>query len=171
MVERDEYETTGLRAVLNYGHTFAHGFETLAGYGTLLHGEAVAIGMMCAAKLARRMNLIDADFVERQTALLETLGLPTSPRSPQYPTDDLIAVMRRDKKAVGGKMRFILPTRLGEVKLFDDVSESLVRAVLEGCDDLLRRGWVDYPCRGLWILACRLFGRAVVARLGGTWSG
>jgi 3-dehydroquinate synthase len=130
VVGKDEHETTGLRAILNYGHTFAHGFETLAGYGTLLHGEAVAIGMTCAAKLAEKLKLIDAEFVRRQEALLKLLRLPTAPGS-AYPTDELIAVMRRDKKAVGGKLRFILPTRLGEVKLFDDVPESLVRDVLE----------------------------------------
>jgi 3-dehydroquinate synthase len=130
VVEKDEHETTGLRAVLNYGHTFAHAYETCGGYGTLLHGEAVAIGMMDAAKLATKLNLIGAGFVERQRKLLETLWLPTSPVA-EFKTDDLIAVMRRDKKAVGGRMRFILPTRLGEVKLFDDVPESLVRDVLE----------------------------------------
>jgi len=131
VVEHDEYELTGLRAVLNYGHTFAHAFETCAGYGTLLHGEAVAMGMSCAAKLAEKRNLIDADFVRRQETLLANLGLPTSPGT-THPADELIAVMRRDKKAVAGQMRFILPTRLGEVRLFDDVPESLVRAVLEG---------------------------------------
>jgi 3-dehydroquinate synthase len=131
VVEQDEHETTGLRAVLNYGHTFAHAYETCGGYGTLLHGEAVAIGMTDAARLARAMNLIGADFVARQTKLLQELWLPTAPLV-TYPTDDLIAVMKRDKKAAGGKMRFVLPTRLGEVKLFDDVPEELVRAVLEG---------------------------------------
>jgi 3-dehydroquinate synthase len=130
VVEKDEHETTGLRAVLNYGHTFAHAYETCSGYGALLHGEAVAVGMMDAAKLAVKLKLIGADFVERQRKLLETLWLPTSPNA-EFKTDDLIAVMRRDKKAVGGKMRFILPTRVGEVKLFDDVPESLVRDVLE----------------------------------------
>lgn len=130
VVEKDEYETTGLRAVLNYGHTFAHAYETCGGYGTLLHGEAVTIGMMDATKLAHELKLVGADFVERQRKLLETLWLPTAPLA-QFATDDLIAVMRRDKKAVGGKMRFILPTRIGEVKLFDDVPEALVRAVLE----------------------------------------
>ena len=130
VVEKDEHETTGLRAGLNYGHTFAHAYETCGGYGTLLHGEAVAIGMTDAARLASKLNLVGADFVERQRKLLETLWLPTSPLA-QFATDDLIAVMRRDKKAVGGKMRFILPTRIGEVKLYDDVPEALVRAVLE----------------------------------------
>jgi 3-dehydroquinate synthase len=130
VVEKDEHETTGLRAVLNYGHTFAHAYETCAGYGTLLHGEAVAIGMTDAARLAHRLNLVGADFVERQCKLLETLWLPTSPLA-EFATDDLVAVMRRDKKAVGGKMRFILPTGRGAVKLFDDVPEALVRSVLE----------------------------------------
>lgn len=130
VVEKDEYERTGLRAVLNYGHTFAHAFETCGGYGTLLHGEAVSIGMECAAQLARKLGLVSDEFVSRQTKLLEALALPTAPPA-RWATDELIAVMRRDKKAVGGQMRFILPTRLGEVKLFDDVPEPLVRAVLE----------------------------------------
>ena len=130
VVEKDEYETTGLRAVLNYGHTFAHAYETCGGYGTLLHGEAVAIGMHDAARLAQQRGLVDEAFVERQRKLLEALWLPLSPQT-ECATDDLIAVMRRDKKAVGGQMRFILPTRVGEVKLFDDVPEPLVRAVLE----------------------------------------
>jgi 3-dehydroquinate synthase len=129
VVEKDEYETTGLRAVLNYGHTFAHGFETCAGYGAWLHGEAVAVGMMCAAKLATKLGLIPPELIDRQEKLLVALGLPTSPGT-AFPTDELLAVMRRDKKAVGGKMRFILPTRIGEVKLYE-VPEPLVRAVLE----------------------------------------
>lgn len=129
VVERDEYEMTGLRAVLNYGHTFAHAFETLRGYGALLHGEAVSIGMTCAAVLAVRLNLIGPDFVTRQTKLLHALALPTAIPT-AWPVDELLAVMRRDKKAVSGRLRFILPTQLGEVKLFDDVPEPLVRDVL-----------------------------------------
>jgi 3-dehydroquinate synthase len=129
VVERDEYETTGLRAVLNYGHTFAHAFETLSGYGALLHGEAVSIGMTCAAVLAERVSLIGTDLVTRQTKLLHAVGLPSAIPT-AWPADELIAVMRRDKKAVSGRLRFILPTRLGEVKLFDDVPEPLVRDVL-----------------------------------------
>ncbi|AMV28284.1 3-dehydroquinate synthase [Gemmata sp. SH-PL17] len=130
VVEKDEHETTGLRAILNYGHTFAHAFETCGGYGSLLHGEAVSIGMECAARLAQKMELIGADFVGRQTKLLQALALPIVPPA-QWPTDEFIAVMRRDKKAVGGQMRFILPTQLGAVKLFDNVPEPLVRDVLE----------------------------------------
>ena len=76
VVEQDEREETGLRAVLNYGHTFAHAFETLAGYGTLLHGEAVAIGMLCASRLAERLGRVDEQFTARQRELLVALGLP-----------------------------------------------------------------------------------------------
>ncbi|HYH68116.1 MAG TPA: 3-dehydroquinate synthase [Urbifossiella sp.] len=129
VVERDEREETGLRAVLNYGHTFAHAFETVGGYGGWLHGEAVAAGMVCAARLAERHGLVGPDLGKRQLALLTALGLPTAPKR-EWPADELIAVMRRDKKAAGGKLRFILPTRLGEVRLFDDVPEALVRDVL-----------------------------------------
>lgn len=128
VVAKDEREETGLRAVLNYGHTFAHAFETAAGYGTWLHGEAVAAGMVCASRLAERRGLIGPDVTQRQIDLLRAFSLPTVPEP--WPVDDLIATMRRDKKALGGKMRFILPRRLGEVALFDDVPEEDVRAVL-----------------------------------------
>jgi 3-dehydroquinate synthase len=114
---------------LNYGHTFAHAFETVVGYGTWLHGEAVAAGMICASRLAEKMGLIPAEATARQKSLLEGLGLPTAPL-PAWLVDDLVTVMRRDKKAAAGKLRFVLPTRIGEVRLMDDVPESLVREVL-----------------------------------------
>ncbi|HJS06816.1 MAG TPA: 3-dehydroquinate synthase, partial [Pirellulales bacterium] len=76
VVEHDEREETGLRAVLNYGHTFCHALEAVTGYGKLLHGEAVSIGMMCAARLAQRLGRVDEAFVARQRALLLALGLP-----------------------------------------------------------------------------------------------
>jgi len=129
VVERDEREETGLRAVLNYGHTFAHAFETVGGYGAWLHGEAVSAGMVCASRLAERHGLIDADVTERQRRLLQTFGLPIAPR--RWPVEDLLAVMRVDKKAVAGRLRFVLPRRLGEAALFDDVLEEDVRQVLQ----------------------------------------
>jgi 3-dehydroquinate synthase len=129
VVERDEREETGLRAVLNYGHTFAHAFETAAGYGRWLHGEAVAAGMICASRLAERRGLIDSDLTKRQVKLLEAFALPTAPEP--WPLDALIQTMRSDKKSVDGQLRFILPRRLGEVALFDDVPEADVRQVLE----------------------------------------
>jgi 3-dehydroquinate synthase len=130
VVEKDEREETGLRAVLNYGHTFAHAFETVGGYGGWLHGEAVAAGMICASRLAECRGLIDPELTRRQRDLLAAFGLPTGPK-PEWPIDDLIAVMRRDKKASAGQLRFILPTRLGEVRLFGDIPEAQVREVLE----------------------------------------
>ncbi len=131
VVEQDEREEKGLRAVLNYGHTFAHAFETVAGYGAWLHGEAVAAGMTCAARLAERRGLIPGEVAERQRQLLERFGLPTAPRP--WTVEDLLRTMRSDKKNVADRMRFVLPRRLGEVALFDDVPEEEVRRVLEEC--------------------------------------
>jgi 3-dehydroquinate synthase len=129
VVQRDEREETGLRVVLNYGHTFAHAFETVGGYGAWLHGEAVSAGMVCASRLAERRGLIGPDVTDRQVRLLRKFGLPTGPR--RWPTEALVAVMRNDKKSVGGRLRFVLPRRLGEVALFDDVPEEEVRRLLE----------------------------------------
>ncbi len=128
VVSQDEREETGLRAVLNFGHTFAHAFETIGGYGTWLHGEAVAAGMVCANKLALKRGMIDANLDRRLVDLLNVFKLPTKP--PLLSSKALIDVMRNDKKSVNGKLRFILPTKLGEVSLFDDVSEDDVKGVL-----------------------------------------
>ena len=129
IVERDEREETGLRMVLNYGHTFAHAFETVAGYGTWLHGEAVAAGMVCASLLAERRGLIPHDVSQRQIQLLKRFGLPTAPEA--WPIQDLLEAMRRDKKSLAGRLRFILPRRLGEVSLVEDISETEVLRVLQ----------------------------------------
>lgn len=129
VVQEDERETKGLRVVLNYGHTFAHAFETIAGYGTWLHGEAVSAGMVCAARQAERRGLISQDLVERQSRLLTKLGLPIT--IPDWSVAEMIEVMRRDKKNIEGRIRLILPTRLGNVELFDDVSEQEVQSILE----------------------------------------
>src|SRR5262249_44421971 len=77
VVEKDEREEMGLRMVLNYGHTFAHAFETVGGYGGWLHGEAVAAGMVCASRLAERLGMVPAEATARQVRLLERFGLPT----------------------------------------------------------------------------------------------
>ncbi len=136
VVERDEREITGLRACLNYGHTFAHAFETATGYGTLLHGEAVSLGMMAAASLACAMNRIDQLVVDRQQKLLETLGLPVSTTTLNDIEDnDLLGIMSRDKKNIGGKLRFILPSTIGEVETVDNVCHDFVISAI----DRLRR--------------------------------
>ena len=129
VVEQDEREETDVRAKLNYGHTFAHAFETAGGYGHWLHGEAVAAGMICASRLAEKIGLIANEITERQVRLLRAFSLPIAPE--RWPIEGLVTTMRKDKKAVAGRMRFILPTKLGAVALFDDVPEAKVRAVLE----------------------------------------
>ena len=135
VVAADEFETTGVRATLNYGHTFAHAFENLAGYGTLSHGEAVAVGMTCAARLAVSRGMIDRSVLDRQTALLERFGLPIAlppalSGSPDFAPADVLAAMRTDKKNVGGALRLVLPVKLGEVRVFADVPEGEVTAAL-----------------------------------------
>lgn len=133
VVERDEREVTGARAALNYGHTFAHAFETAAGYGRLLHGEAVAIGMNCAARLAADLGRIPAEVVSRQHDLLIALGLPVSSADAgTLDADALLAIMARDKKSLGGRLRFVLPQRIGLVELVGDIDESQVRRALAG---------------------------------------
>ena len=119
VVENDERETTGLRAVLNYGHTFAHALEAAGKYGQLLHGEAVSMGMMCAARLAERMGRVDDAFVTRQLALLEALELPTE--TPETNGDELITLMHHDKKVDDGRLRFVLPDKMGHVELVEEV--------------------------------------------------
>ncbi len=130
VVEADEREITGLRAVLNYGHTFAHAFEAAGDYGEMLHGEAVSMGMMCAARLAERLGRVDANFVERQTKLLTALQLPLE--VPKFEADELIDLMRRDKKVDQGQLRFVLPSRMGHVELVKDVRTDDVLAALKG---------------------------------------
>lgn len=132
IVEADEQERTGRRAVLNYGHTFAHAFEALCGYGELLHGEAVSIGMVYAARLAERRGLIDASLVERQHKLLEAVGLPTSlPQGMKISAGDVLERMKLDKKTVAGQLRFVLPTKLGHAETIANIPTADVLAVLE----------------------------------------
>ncbi len=128
VVEADEREESGRRAMLNYGHTFAHAFEAFTEYGQLLHGEAVAMGMVCASRLAERIGLIDAEATERQRALLDALHLPTQPI--QANGEEIYRLMWHDKKVSEGKIRFVLPTRIGEVQLYSDAKSADVLAVL-----------------------------------------
>ncbi|MDZ4817613.1 MAG: 3-dehydroquinate synthase [Planctomycetota bacterium] len=128
VVQQDEREETGLRAILNYGHTFGHAIEAVLGYGEILHGEGVAIGMECAARLAQRLGMVDSEFVRRQHRLLVALGLPVTLSGVDH--DALLAAMQHDKKVEHGRLRFVLPTRLGHVELVPDVSVDDVRAAM-----------------------------------------
>jgi 3-dehydroquinate synthase len=123
VVRQDEYETTGLRAVLNYGHTFGHAFEALSGYGGLLHGEAVSIGMICASRLAESLDRITSNDTHRQTELLTRLGLPVAvPQELQNRQQDIVNCMMLDKKTEGRELRFVLPSRIGHVDVVKGLS-------------------------------------------------
>ena len=128
IVARDETER-GERALLNFGHTFGHALETECGYGTLLHGEAVAIGMCQAATLSARCGMADAADGPRLATLLATLGLPVTPPAGLDP-DALLAHMRLDKKNLGGRLRLILWRGIGRAEIVADVDEDRVRELL-----------------------------------------
>ena len=117
VVREDETESTGRRAILNYGHTFGHAIENVYGYGEYLHGQAISIGMQCAARLALEQGLVDQEFASQQTDLLTSLGLPLA-IEPGRETE-LVAAMHRDKKVVSGKLKLVLPTKIGNVQLID----------------------------------------------------
>jgi 3-dehydroquinate synthase len=128
VVAADERES-GLRAILNYGHTVGHAIESVASYGRYTHGEAVALGMNAEADVARRRGLIDDGTYGRQVRLLETFGLASRLREP-LAVDRLIVAMQHDKKVVGGKVRFVLPEAVGSVRIVDDVTEGELRQAL-----------------------------------------
>jgi 3-dehydroquinate synthase len=133
VVGQDERES-GLRAILNFGHTFGHAIEAGMGYGAWLHGEGVGAGMVMAAELSHRLGLVDSYFVERLTALIRRAGLPT--RGPLLDASDnagrYLQLMRVDKKAEAGEIRFVVidgPGR-GAVRAAPD---ALVRSVIDDC--------------------------------------
>jgi 3-dehydroquinate synthase len=161
VVEQDEREQTGLRAILNFGHTFGHAFEALSwgasdeemdkgeggrGKGEssvfppssfrlppssnppLLHGEAVSMGMVCAARLAERLGRMDAAVTSRVRMLLTSFGLPVE--TPPFDLERVQATMLHDKKIAHGRLRLVLPSCLGHVELIDDVAEQDIRAAL-----------------------------------------
>jgi 3-dehydroquinate synthase len=127
VVARDEYDLKGLRASLNYGHTIGHAIESVSDF-RVGHGEAVAIGMMAAARLSREMGILGRGELARLEGLLEKAGLPT--RNPGLDVEGLVSAMQHDKKVSGGKVCFVLPRALGRVFISDDVNLSLVRQVL-----------------------------------------
>ena len=127
VVAADEREG-GLRAILNYGHTFGHVVETLCGYGTWLHGEAVAIGMVAVGQLALiRGSWSEADL-NRQRQLIARCGLPTA--WPDLDPDAVLNTLQGDKKVLDGKLRFILPTAIGRVEIRDDITREEILSCL-----------------------------------------
>ncbi len=126
IVAQDEHETKGLRILLNYGHTFAHAFEILSEY-RLLHGQAVAIGSICAARLAVALGRVDAAFLDRQIRFHESLGLPTSlAEHPEIDPARAVELMYRDKKTEQGRLRFVLPLEPGRCETVVGIEPDLV---------------------------------------------
>ncbi|MFZ9752146.1 MAG: 3-dehydroquinate synthase [Cyanobium sp.] len=128
VVAADEREG-GLRAILNYGHTLGHVVETLTGYGTYLHGEAVALGMLAAGEIARVMGLWGDGPRDRQRAVLEAAGLPLC--WPRLDGDAVIGCLQSDKKVRDGRVRFVLPTAIGAVEIRNDVSTATILQALD----------------------------------------
>src|SRR6266852_1993732 len=127
IVERDDRESE-LRHVLNYGHTIGHALEAVTGYARFAHGEAVALGIVAEARLARRLGIGSDETVARQERLLASVGLPV--RAPAIDADEVLAAITRDKKARDGSVPFVLAPRIGAFQLAYDVSPDLIRAVL-----------------------------------------
>jgi len=128
VVETDERES-GLRAILNFGHTIGHAIEALTGFSRYTHGEAVALGMVYESRLACEMGLVDRAFIDRLISLLEKAGLPTD--LPPLNRQALVELMTHDKKNSQGKIVFVLPTGSGKVEIFKDVEPALILKVLE----------------------------------------
>jgi 3-dehydroquinate synthetase len=129
VVGADERES-GLRAILNYGHTFAHAIESVRAYAERqFHGQAVAIGMVAAAELACDLGLFDRASAARITALVRKAGLPAR-IPPDTDADELMDRMGSDKKVEGGSNRFVLPREIGKVEVRGDIAPEKVRGVL-----------------------------------------
>ncbi len=127
VVASDERES-GIRAILNFGHTFGHAIETAQGYGNWLHGEAVGAGMMLAADLSARMGWLAASDVDDVRAMLLQSKLPVKP--PTMNCEQFLSLMARDKKVLDGNLRLVLLKRIGEAIVTDGVSEQQIRATL-----------------------------------------
>jgi 3-dehydroquinate synthetase len=127
IVELDEHES-GVRAHLNFGHTFGHAIEAGSGYGNWLHGEAVAAGMVLAAQLSHRLGRLSAQDVVHIRTLLERAGLPVV--APPFGSARYLELMSHDKKAQGGRLQFVLLEKLGAACV-SEAREDEVTAVLE----------------------------------------
>ncbi len=127
VVERDEREAE-LRHVLNYGHTIGHALEAATGYARLTHGEAVSLGIVAEARLARRLGIAGAETVARQERMLDALGLPV--RDASIDVEPVVAAIARDKKAKDGRVPFVLAPQIGTFRLVLDVPGGDVRAAI-----------------------------------------
>lgn len=127
VVSQDEKEA-GLRAILNYGHTLGHAVESLTNYQQFVHGEGVAIGMVAAGKIAVMMGLWTESNAKRQEQLIAKTKLPTQ-IPPELEIDKILAMLKTDKKVKSGKVRFILPTQIGQVTITDKVTDEIIKSI------------------------------------------
>ncbi len=130
VVGQDETET-GLRAILNFGHTIGHAIENTAGYGKYLHGEAISIGQVAAAHLSKELLQLSGESVERIRQLFIAAGLPVTIRLNAVQTRRMFEAMKLDKKVSAGEIKFVLAEQLGKVRWGCKVAEGLIREVLE----------------------------------------
>lgn len=128
VVSADEFETGDTRILLNYGHTIGHALEAVTEYGRFLHGEAVAVGMVGAAKIAERMGMIAPELVERHRTLLEAFGLPI--RAPGQSASAILDAIRSDKKVRGGAVRWVLLEGVGRALTRRDVPANVAEEVI-----------------------------------------
>ncbi|MEK7872398.1 MAG: 3-dehydroquinate synthase family protein, partial [Chloroflexota bacterium] len=129
VASEDEKETTGLRTLLNYGHTIGHALEAATNYEGYLHGEAVAVGMVGAAIISQRMGLLTPDAVERLRKLLQRFGLPVA--SPGVSRDAVLRAMSLDKKVEGKAIKWVMLEGIGRAVVRRDVPEADVMAALQ----------------------------------------
>jgi len=134
IVEKDELEESGLRRILNFGHTLGHALETITKYRVYKHGEAVSIGMACATRISEKMNLIKKEERERIVNLLKKAGLPTEWPGRKFGLEEIYPYLEHDKKVKAGKINFVLPVKIGKVVIRNDIPKKIIQKVLNGDD-------------------------------------
>jgi 3-dehydroquinate synthase len=130
VVSRDEFETKRERMILNFGHTFGHGFEQASGYRQLLHGEAVSLGMVCATRLAVSQGLFSVSEERRLLCVLSILGLPASFLKGSFNIRQICRAMMHDKKKRAGVLRFVLPEKIGKVVIRENINPLEIQSAI-----------------------------------------
>jgi 3-dehydroquinate synthase len=128
IVEKDEKES-GLRKLLNYGHTLGHAIETLTQYKKYSHGEAIGIGMVIEGRISNKFGMLQEKELALQNSLIEKIGLPTN--IPNIDTDQIITELKKDKKVVGGKLEFVLLEKIGKAKYGVNVPNKIIEQAIE----------------------------------------
>ncbi|MFH1459606.1 MAG: 3-dehydroquinate synthase [Candidatus Omnitrophota bacterium] len=129
IVSFDEKETKGMRTILNFGHTIGHALETAVNYKTLNHGEAISIGMVCAAEIAEELGIMEKSHTQNLIKILKKFKLPVSIKNVNI--KKVFAAFYHDKKFINGKIRMILPTRIGHVIVSENIQLSIIKKVME----------------------------------------